>query len=306
MNGTAARTLTALEARWGRAGAVHFEERFGGLVAVLTTANANAVVALQGAQVLSFVPAGQDDVLWLSPAARLGTGRAVRGGVPICWPWFGAHPSDSSKPAHGLVRVRDWQVVGSASSVAHSRLVMAVAPAAGDGSLWPGGAWLQLEITLTDTLALALATENRGGDVLAITGALHTYLAVGDISNATIEGLSGRPYIDQLAAQVMHGDAAPVTITGEIDRIYQETADTVTVVDHARGRRVNIAKQGSRSTVVWNPWIEKNARLGDLGAEGYRRMVCVETANAGSDVVTLAAGARHRLFANISVEKIET
>lgn len=126
-----------LDARWGRAGAVVFTERHGGPVAVLHAAGATAVVAIQGAQVLSWIPNNATDALWLSPAAQLGTGKAVRGGIPVCWPWFGPHPSDATKPAHGFVRAAPWQVTGSAASDGRAHLVLGFDATGIDPALWP-------------------------------------------------------------------------------------------------------------------------------------------------------------------------
>ncbi len=304
LDGNLGASLDALEARWGRTGAISFAERYGGPVALLQAGGSTAVVALQGAQVLTYLPANHSEVLWLSPVAKLGTGKAVRGGVPVCWPWFGPHPSDPTKPAHGFVRARLWSIAGSAAAKNRARLVLSydATPQTVDG--WPNRANAEIEITLSDTLTISLSTENRGAGSLEITQALHTYLAVGDIGAATIEGFEGQSYIDQINPGPLRRETALVGITGEIDRIYQDCDGPVVVTDQKGGRQIRVSKTGSRSTVLWNPGLDKCARLGDMGADGYRRMLCVEAANAGNDKVTLAPGERHRLTTEISVANI--
>ena len=302
----------ALDARWGRKDAVCFEERFDGTVAVLAARGARASVSLHGAQVLSYMPEGHEEVLWLSSAARIVSGKAIRGGIPVCWPWFGPHPSDASKPAHGFVRTRPWRVTGSAAHAGRARIVLAFdtqdLTQEPDQGLSPFRAVAELEITLDDKLTLSLTTENRDKRPFTLTQALHSYFLVGDIGVIRISGLETRPYIDKLAGRMLAGETLPVAIGVEIDRIYVESPDTVTIEDAALQRRIVVAKQGSLSTVLWNPWIAKSARLGDItdadGADGYKRMVCVETANAGTDAVTLAPGARHRIVTQISVERL--
>lgn len=297
--------VRALEARFGRVPGVHFEMRFGGPVAVLSALGSTAVVALQGAQVLSWRAAGQNaDTLWLSPQAQLGTGKAMRGGIPVCWPWFGPHRVDAAKPAHGFVRGVPWRVAGSAASATRARLVLSFDTAGIAPELWAPRASAEIEITVGETLMIALSTDNLSAQPFDVTQALHTYLAVGDIGGVAISGLDGRPYIDQLdpAAQCVQSGA--ITIEREVDRIYQATPDDVVVTDLSLQRETRVAKSGSLSTVIWNPWVEKAARLGDMGDAGHRRMVCVETANAGRDAVTLAARARHRLVTEISVRSL--
>ena len=301
MGGEAGVSLGALEARWGRTGAVHFAERYSGPVALLHAGGASACIALQGAQVLSYVPQGKSDVLWLSPDAKLGTGRPVRGGVPVCWPWFGPHPTDASKSAHGFVRGRTWSVLGSAAAANRARLVLGFDAASARADDWPHRALAEIEITLADTLTISLSTENRGGGDLLLTQALHTYLSVGDIGAVSIDGLAGRPFIDQLAPGAMRSEQAPIQVACEMDRIYQESDGAVTVADTRLGRKIRVSKTGSRSTVVWNPWIGKSERLGDMGPDGYRHMLCIEAANTGNDAVTLARGERHRISTELTV-----
>ena len=299
--------LSELNETFGRAGAVNFEMQFGGVVAVLKSASGTAITALQGAQVLSWVPAGGREVLWLSPVAALNTGKAVRGGIPVCWPWFGPAPGiagGSAKPAHGFVRAAPWEVVETSASGEEVKLRLRFDATAIEPAVWPHQAVSEIQIVLDEELIVALATKNLGKTPFDLTQALHTYLAVGDVADISIEGLDGCSFIDQLAPGHLKVQDGAIQIVGEVDRIYQGCRGRVSVLDRANARRIDVAKTGSTSTVVWNPGIEKSARLGDMGENGYRRMMCVETANAGQDVVTLARGARHQLLSRLSVSAL--
>ena len=295
--------INDLDARWGRAGSVTFAEKYGGAVAVLAASGGTALVALKGAQILSWRPAGAAECFWLSPLARLDGAKAVRGGVPICWPWFGPHPIDPNKPAHGFVRTAPWQVVGSAASEGRARIVLTIDTRDLAPDLWPYHAQAEIEITLSQSLTIALTTTNSGSQAFALSQALHSYFAVSDIGNVAIAGLENRPFIDQLRGNETFREPGPIAFAGEVDRIYQDTGAVSEIIDGGSGRRIRVSATGSRSSVVWNPWIAKGERLGDLGPEGYRKFVCLETANAGRDLVTVAAGARHRLSAEFSVEE---
>lgn len=295
----------SLTARWGRAPGVSFAQVFGGTVAVLENASSRAIVALQGAQVLSWQKAGDAaDVLWLSPLAQLGTSKAVRGGIPICWPWFGPHPSDAGKPAHGIVRASPWRVTGSAASEKYARLVLAFETGGASSDAWPHRAKAEVEITAGETLTVALSTDNLGKAPFAVTEALHTYLRIGDIGSVTISGLESRTYVDQLQAAKRFQQDSTIRIAAETDRVYLDTPDVVFVRDEALAREISVAKTGSQSTVVWNPWIEKAQRLGDLGDNGYRHMLCVETANAFDNAIPVEPRARHRMSTEISVRSL--
>lgn len=306
MGGVVLGDQAALTARWGRVPGVSFAQMFGGTVAVLESPFSRAIVALQGAHVLSWQAAGDaTDVLWLSPMARLGAAKAVRGGIPVCWPWFGPHPSDASKPAHGIVRARPWHVTGSAASEKYARLVLAFETAGSAGDPWPHRAKAEIEITAGETLTVALTTDNLGPEAFVLTEALHTYLRIGDIARVTVEGLTSRTYVDQLQGGARRLQGAELfAFAAETDRVYLDTPDIVTVRDDALAREIRIAKTGSQSTVVWNPWIEKGNRLGDLGADGYQRMLCIETANVFDNVVSLEPRARHRMTTEISVRSL--
>lgn len=295
--------LPALTARWGRRPGVSFAPMYGGMVALLESSASRAIVALQGAQVLSWNKRDDPaDVLWLSPMANLATRNAVRGGIPVCWPWFGPHSSDTTKPAHGIARTQSWRVTGSAASARYARLVLAIETVGAPTDAWPYRAKAEIEITVGEKLTVALTTDNLGPVPFTMTEALHTYLQVGNIADVNVEGLAGKTYIDQLQGGARKtAAAAPITITAEADLAFIDTPETVTVRDAALAREITVAKTGSLSTVVWNPWIEKGARLGDLGDEGYQHMLCVEAANVFDNAVVLEPRGRHRLMTEISV-----
>ena len=289
--------------RFGRPGAVSFTAngRAGTVVRLATGCGATAEIALLGGHVLSYATPACGDVLWLSPVARPDPGKALRGGIPVCWPWFAAHPTDPGRSAHGVARSAPWRVVATQGGAA-PRVLLQLDEAAAGASGLPLQA--RLEVTLGAALTVALTTQNEGPQPVRLTSALHTYFRVSDIAGIAIEGLAGRPFIDKLDADRIKTEAAPIRFAGELDRIYQDTPDRVAIVDVGLGRRILVDKSGSRSTVVWNPWAAKAERLGDLGPDGYRRMVCVETANAGADVVELAPGAAHTLSATLAVEPL--
>ncbi|MEQ1710373.1 MAG: hypothetical protein ABL908_03130, partial [Hyphomicrobium sp.] len=189
-----------LDARHGVAGALRFSQSaLGGVVAELEAGGASAVVALKGGQLLSYVAAGSaSDVLWLSPAARLDAAKAVRGGIPVCWPWFGPHPHEPGWPAHGVARTAAWQVVGSEKVGGGVRLRLGFQAGAGVTGNPGRGVGVVIEVTLGDALDVALVTRNDGPDAIEITQALHTYLSVGDVAGVSITGLEDRDYVDQL------------------------------------------------------------------------------------------------------------
>jgi glucose-6-phosphate 1-epimerase len=244
-----------------------------GEVARLTYGADHAIVALDGAHVVAWRHGGRD-MLWC--AATRPEGKPLRGGIPVCWPWFGSHPDDLSRPSHGVARLRTWTIVEQSAA----RIVM---------TLSEGTLSARLEVELGDNLRVSLTTGNNGTVPVAVSAALHTYLAVDDIGNVRVIGLDGATYADKLdgfARKVQQGN---LQFTGETDRIYA-TAGPVRMTEGARCVEVDGAGT-SGSTVVWNPWVETSARLGDMAPDDYRRMLCLETAWAGDDARTLAPGA---------------
>jgi D-hexose-6-phosphate mutarotase len=263
---------------------------------------ATATIALYGGHVLAFQPRGQQPVIWTSRHSQYEVGRAIRGGIPVCWPWFAMHPSDATKPSHGFVRTMLWQVAATRVVAGATQLTLALTDSEASLALWPHSFRLELIVTVGAALEVDLVARNTGSRPFSVTGALHSYFAVSDIRQARIHGLEGCAYLDKVDAFRRKVQPGPVVIAGEIDRIYLDTTAECVIEDPGWRRRIHIAKAGSRSTVVWNPWQERARALPDFGAEAFMEMVCVETANAAEDVITIAPGGAHRLGAVIAVD----
>jgi D-hexose-6-phosphate mutarotase len=283
-----------------------FSDGPGGL-AVIEIANSLAVatVALQGAHLLSWLPRDEQSVIWLSRDASFEAGQSIRGGVPVCWPWFGPHATHPSYPAHGFVRTIPWQVkdtktLDDGATFVAFRMIQTDAT----DVFWPHRSELELTMKVGATLDLDLITRNTGAEAITIGDALHTYFAVSDIRHIAVEGLEGCRYIDKLDSDKRKQQSGPVTFNAETDRIYLDTAADCLINDPGLQRRIRIGKRGSRSTVVWNPWRVKAERMADMGENGYLNMVCVESTNAADDVVTIAAGDEHHLRVSYQVEPL--
>jgi len=254
-----------------------------------------AKVALHGAQVLTWAPTDHPPVLYVSPKARMTPGSPLRGGIPICWPWFGNHPEDPAKPAHGFARTRFWELVSSAMDGKVGTLVFRLLPDDETRALFPHDFELTATIRVADKLRVKLNMKNTSEETYKVSSALHTYLSLGDIERIQLEGVKGSHYVDRLS-----DDKEPIyqeknlQIKGEVDRIYQSMS-SVLIRDLDRYRSVFVDKAGSRSTVIWNPWKEKSKTMSDLPDKGYKEFVCVECANAGTDQPTLRPDSSHTL-----------
>ena len=299
--------IATLNKDFGIAGQLEFVQDAGGLiVARIANAHAQSSIALQGAHIMTFQPKGEQPVIWLSPAAKLVQGKSIRGGVPICWPWFGAHPSVPAFPAHGFARTAPWQVAQSeALADGSTRIAFDLPQSAMPPAQWPHPCRVRLAATVGKTLTVELLTENTGSAAFEIGEALHTYFAISDVDQLSIGGMEGGTYLDKVGVAETRTQEGAIRIASEVDRIYLDTEADCLIEDRGFKRRIRIAKSGSRSNVVWNPWIEKSAKMGDFGSDtGYRGMVCVESANADRNVLTLAPGVAHTLRVVYSAEKI--
>ena len=298
--------INTLNQKFGIAGQLEFAEAAPGMVvARIANKHAQSSIALQGAHIMTFQPAGEQPVIWLSPAAKLAPGKSIRGGAPVCWPWFGAHASESSFAGHGFARTVPWQVVTSeALPDGSTRITFELPPSSIPVAQWPHACRARNIVTVGKSLTVELVTENTGKTAFEIGEALHTYFSISDVDNTRITGLEGCTYLDKVGVAQSRTQQGAIQITSEVDRIYIDTEADCLIEDRGLNRRIRIAKSGSRSTVVWNPWMEKAAKMGDFGSDtGYRGMVCVESANAAENVVSVAAGATHSLRVVYSAER---
>ena len=270
----------------------------------INNARAHATISTYSAQVLSYRPKNQPhDLLFVSDKAYYEDGKAIKGGIPVCWPWFGADPDDLGRPAHGFVRNRLWDVTASERLADGStRVVLGLVDNGETRKIWPHQFRLSIEITVGDSLRVALITYNTGDDKVTISQALHTYFYVGDIARVRVLGLDGLQYLDKVANFTEKTQSGPVVIDREVDRIYTGVSGELVIADESLARRIRIASSGCSTAVVWNPWVEVAAAMGDLGDEDYRRMICVETANAGPETIEIAAGGEYRLEAEYTIE----
>lgn len=295
--------MEELNGRFGIEGQVVFRAGPSGVFVDVENDGARAMIALQGAQVVDWVPRGEAPVIWLSRDAKFAEGKSIRGGAPVCWPWFGPHRSELSFPAHGFARTVPWEVIETrALADGSTRLIFRLKGTEASRTQWPHATQLENHITVGKTLEVDLVTRNFGNESVTIGQALHTYFSVGDIRKVSLHGLDGRPYLDKVDGFSRKIQGGEVTFAGETDRIYLDSTGDCIIADPVLGRSIRIAKRGSASTVVWNPWDEKADKMGDMGENGWLEMLCVENANAADDVRSLAPGAEHHLWVSYRVE----
>lgn len=298
-------TIDQLNETFGVEGRVSFKSSDGGLpVADITASEGQATIYPHGGHVATFQPTGEDPVLWMSGKSHFESGKPIRGGIPVCWPWFGPHPTDSEKPAHGFARTSEWTVVGS-DVTSDGEVVLRLELRQEDvNPAWSFPFSLILEVTVGRSLSGALTTRNLGDAPMSITEALHSYFTVSDVSNVEVQGLENTIYEDALDDDARRTQQGPIRFAAETDRVYVDTEGECRIVDPGLNRVIRVSKQGSRSTVVWNPWTDKSIRMPDFGDDEFHGMLCVETANARGDAVTIQPGQSHRARVTIRVEGI--
>lgn len=295
-----------LAAEFGIRGVVDFAEEGGLAKAVVSQGGMQGELFLQGATVTRWHPAGAQPVIFTSPNAIFAPGTAVRGGVPIIFPWFGPKQDEPKAPQHGFVRAAPWQLEGvDQSRPDEVRLRLSITQGEATSPFWPEAYRAVYTVAFGPALTVELAVQNRAGHEIGFEEALHTYFAISDISKVSVTGFSGTTFIDKVDGfQRKTQDSSPIKLSGETDRVYLSTPRQAVIEDPEWRRRIVVEKDGAASSIVWNPWNEKAAAMKDLGAEAWRGMICVETGNAADNAVRLAAGGEHRLTTRISVDAI--
>jgi len=286
------------------AGRLQFSENAAGLVsAVVSTDNASAEIFMQGAHITQWVPRGLKPVLFTSARSEFVPGKAIRGGVPIIFPWFGARGAGLAGPSHGFARTALWRLEEAKETDGTVEMKFRLEPADVDNNFGFVNWSLDFRIVIGRQLQMDLQVSNTSNETFSYEEALHSYFAIGDIAQVSVEGLRGVAYLDKVDGGKRKLEAEDaIRFSGETDRVYLDTEGSCVVGDGGWRRRVVVEKRGSRSTVVWNPWSAKAKALRDLGAEEWRQMVCVESANVAENAVTLKPGGEHLMSVFVSVE----
>lgn len=240
----------------------------------IENAHATATISLLGAQVLSFKPKHDGrERLFVSDKASMDGSKPVRGGIPVCWPWFGAHKTDPALPAHGFVRSRVWNFVGHEDDDTCTRILLEAPDTTHPG--FDGTASLKLEVLLCRELTLKLHTRNTGTTPCTLTMALHSYFSVDDVRECRLDGLHGT-YSDKTRDWAMLETPEPYVFDEETDRVHLHAAPELRIVEPRH--TINVCSDGHDSIVVWNPWSTGVGKFADMSGEGWQRMLCVETA----------------------------
>jgi glucose-6-phosphate 1-epimerase len=301
--------IDELNKRFGLNGAIRFDDGAGGLTrATIATDEATAEIYLQGAHVAQWQPrSAEHPVLFLSPKSQFVPGKAIRGGVPLIFPWFAERKGGLPGGMHGFARTLPWEVVAAEQRPKAVALTFKLLPNQTTRDLGFDHFVLMYEVVVGETLSLTLEVENLGDTPLSFEEALHAYYSVSNVRQIEVSGVGDTDYLDRAHQAVRkHLLAAAIRFTGETDQLHLNTQSMVTISDPDWQRRIVIEKRGSNSTVVWNPWETKAAALADLGAEAWPHFVCVEPANAAENAVTLAPGAVHTMGITVRLESPES
>ena len=274
---------------------VTLTEGVGGLPKVcVKTATSSAVVYLHGAHVTHFQKKGEEPLLFMSVESDFSDSKAIRGGIPIIYPWFGPR---EGFPAHGIARTTTWELVDTELDSAGAVSLRFRLPS--DDALR-----VEYIVKVSDELSLELNISNRGNTEQSFETCLHTYFEIGSIHTVSVQGLAGRTYFDKVAGAEAVEKSESIKFSSEVDRVYQDSSPVVEIIDPTLERKILVRKSGSKSTVVWNPWIKKSSAMADFGDDEYLGMVCVESGNVASDRTVLPAGASAVLKVQLSSEHI--
>lgn len=279
-----------------------FEPGGGNLPRLTVTAPAvEGHVYPHGAHITHFQPRGKKPVLFLSPKSAFEEGKPIRGGVPVIFPWFGPREGGPG-PMHGFVRLQSWNVREVKQAGEHVRVIMAISSDDQTRAIWPNDFGASLTVTFGPALEMVLEVRNTSNKPWNFEEALHTYYAVGDVRQCSVDGLGGTEFIDKLRAGERRRQDEPILkMTGLIDRVYLNTKAACVIDDAAGSRKIRVGKENSNSTVVWNPWDEKIKAMADFQAADWPHFLCVETCNVRDGAIELQPGQTHSISATISL-----
>lgn len=301
-------TIDQLIASFSIPGVLEFDEHNNLIRARITTPACHGELYLQGAHVTAWQPAGSQPALFMSEKSAFAPGKAIRGGIPIIFPWFGTRTATEDDPrtdgpSHGFARTQPWKLDFGAYAADEMHLSLSLEPTDLSRSLGYDHFLLAYQITFGRELRLRLSVANDGEKPMRVEEALHTYLHVGDVQQARLHGLFETEYLDKTENFARKTQTDPVlTFNGPTDRPYLNTTSPIVVDDPVFGRRITVTKANSNTTVVWNPWA--NHGLSDMSDDGWSHMLCVESANAAENALHLQPSAAHVMETTISIEAL--
>jgi glucose-6-phosphate 1-epimerase len=265
---------------------------------VINNKYCEAVVALQGAHLLEFTPHKGEPLLWLSPNAIFESGQAIRGGIPVCLPWFGVNQQAPEKPKHGFVRNRDWQLSRVATTdTGATQLTLVFKYEKLEPELFVFPFTVELNITLSDSLELSITTTNTGHETMPLSWAFHSYHPVANLADVRIEGLEGARYLDNTQGLAPDIQKGAISFSGEVDRVYENVKPTQLI----KGRpAISVTGDNCDSAIVWNPGAENAAAMADVGPANHEQFICLERGAAFNNAWVLSAGESRTSHVTIS------
>jgi glucose-6-phosphate 1-epimerase len=295
----------ALDRRFAIPGVAHVEsDPAGHPVVRIATEKCLGAIHLHGAQVTSWKPASTTEVIFSSSKATFTEGQAIRGGIPICFPWFRAKSDNANAPAHGFVRTKLWMLDSIQNGSEGVLVILSTASDTTTKQWWPHDFRAQLSATFGNKLVLEFTVTNTGAAPFRFEEALHTYHAVGDIRSARVRGLDGAAYLDNTDANREKKQTGELAILRATDSAYLGSEQAIVLLDPPINRKIHITKQNSKSTVIWNPWEEAANKMSDLGDGEWQKFLCAEAANILANAIELHAGEKHTLTATISASPV--
>ncbi|GAB1482716.1 D-hexose-6-phosphate mutarotase [Treponema sp.] len=270
----------------------------------VTNSFAEADIYLHGAHITRFDPKGEKGLLWMSDTSPFAQGKAIRGGIPICFPWFGAHRTNKDLPMHGFVRTRSWKLIETAQlSDGRSKVRLQTVSDEESLKLWPHEFTLSMAFTIGTALEIALTATNSGYEPLSYEDCFHTYFNISDLSKTLVSGLDGVGYIDKRKGDIRAVQSGDLRVQGDTVHLHVKAPSTSEVTDTPWARRIRIDQQGMDETVVWNPGEAGSTSNPEMAGQ-WSNFLCVESANCADDHITLLPGTSHTSQARYSIEKL--
>lgn len=288
-------SLSELKQRYANLDGVKLSAQENGLISVQLVNNYGTInIYLQGAQLTSYYPVNGKEVIWLSESANLLPNKPIRGGAPICWPWFGQHPTSNTLPQHGFARTSLFQLETiNHNQQGDSDIVLKLESNENTLQLWPYQFELYVCFNLGKNLTISVTTKNTSDNQIPLTQAIHTYFRVSNILETQVSGFEQCEYFNKIANETSKQNEKILVVTKEIDRIYYQNNAQVELQD--KNNTLMLQHQGSDSTVIWNPWQTNAKSMNDFDDDGYQQMLCVESAVTQQNF-KLQAGESHQLI----------